>query len=101
MQKTQSKEFAKLSKSLEVPFKIPDFAPDGISTIWQGMRDKATQMSTFHSEQANLMKAGVLNDLQRLREDIKALLKELDKEGLQGSKKVDKYVDKFVQPFIS
>jgi hypothetical protein len=96
MQKTQSKEFTKLSKTLEVPFKTPDFAPDGITTIWQGMRDKAIQMSTFHAEEANLTKAGVLKDLHRLREDIKQQLKDLDKEGLQGSKKVGKKIDKFV-----
>jgi hypothetical protein len=97
MQKTQSKEFLKLSKTLEVPFKTPEFAPDGIATIWQGMRDKAVQMSNFHNEEAGLIKTGVIAELTRLRGDIKKHLADLDKEGVQESKKVGKKMDKFVQ----
>ena len=96
IEKSQAKEYQKLSKSLEVPFKTPEFATDGIATIWQGMRDKATQMSTFYNEQAGLIKAGILSDLTRLRGDIKKHLQDLDKEGVQGSKKVGKKLDKFV-----
>lgn len=96
MERSQAKEYQKLSKTLEVPFKTPEFATDGIATIWQGMRDKATQMSTFYSEQAGLIKAGVLSDLTRLKGDIKKHLQDLDKEGVQGSKKVGKKLDKFV-----
>jgi hypothetical protein len=95
MQASQSKEFTKLSKTLEVPFKGPDFAPDGIAVIWQGLRDKSNQMSSFYGEQASSMKNGVLRDLHRLRDDIKEHLKEL-KEGQHGSKKVGKDIDKFV-----
>jgi len=97
MQKTQSKEFTKLSKTLDVPFKTPDFAPDGIATIWQGMRDKAVQMSNFHHEQGNLIKSGIVADLTRLRNDIKKHLNDLNKEGVKGSKKVEKQMDKFVR----
>jgi hypothetical protein len=102
MQKTQSKEFLKLSKTLEVPFKNPEFAPDGIATIWTGLRDKAVQMSNFHNEEAGVLKAGVISDLTRLRGDIKKHLSDLDKEGVQGSKKVGKKMDKFVHypPFF-
>jgi hypothetical protein len=99
MQKTQSKEFLKLSKTLEVPFKNPEFAPDGIATIWTGLRDKAVQMSNFHNEEAGVLKAGVISDLTRLRGDIKKHLSDLDKEGVQGSKKVGKKMDKFVRHF--
>jgi len=98
MLKTQSKEFTKLSKTLEVPFKTSDFAPDGVGIIWQGLGDKANQMSAFHGEQANIMKDGVLRDLNQLREDIKDHLKEV-KEGQNGSKKVGKDIDKFVLSF--
>ena len=97
MRKTQSKEYTKLAKTLEVPFKTPEFASDGIATIWQGLRDKATQLATFHQEQAGLIKAGTITELTRLREDIKKHLKDLDKEGVQGSKKVGKRMDKFVK----
>jgi hypothetical protein len=95
-QKTKSKECTKLSKTLEVPFKTPEFAPDGIVTIWQAAKDKATQMANFHSEEANLLKAGPIADLTRLRGDLKKHLSDLDKDGLQGSKKVGKKLDKFV-----
>ena len=98
MEKTQSKEYAKLSKTLEVPFKTAEFAPDGIAMIWQGMRDKALQLSTFHNEEAGVIKAGIIADLTRLRGDIKKHLSDLDKEGVQGSKKVGKKMDKFVPP---
>jgi len=98
MQKTLSKEYAKLSKTLEVPFKTAEFAPDGIATIWQAMRDKTMQLSQFHSEEAGFTKAGVVADLSRLRGDIKKHLQDLDKEGIQGSKKVGKRMDKFVLP---
>ena len=98
MRKIQSKEYTKLAKTLEVPFKTPEFANDGIATIWQGLRDKATQLATFHQEQAGLVKAGTITELTRLREDIKKHLKDLDKEGVQGSKKVGKKMDKFVTP---
>src|SRR5271170_3596844 len=77
MHKTQSKEFTKLSKTLEVPFKTPEFAPDGIATIWQSMRDKTVQMSNFHNEEASLMKAGIIADLTRIRGDIKKHLSDL------------------------
>ena len=101
MQKAHSKEFSKLSRTLEVPFKVPftssDLAPDGIATIWRGMRDKAVQMSTFHHEEANLINVGIVTDLSRLRDDIKNHLKDIDK-GLQGSKKVEKNMDQFVRP---
>ena len=98
MNKSQSKEFAKLAGKLEVPFKTPEFANDGICIVWQGMRDKATQMSTFYQEEANILKAGVIAELTRLRGDIKKHLTDLDKEGVQGSKKVGKRMDKFVTP---
>jgi hypothetical protein len=98
MNKSQSKEFAKLAGKLEVPFKTPEFANNGICTVWQGMRDKATQMSTFYQEEANILKAGVITELTRLRGDIKKHLSDLDKEGVQGSKKVGKRMDKFVPP---
>ena len=91
MEKTQSKEYQKLSKTLEVPFKTPEFAQDGISLIWQGMRDKAMQLSQYHNEEA-----GIISDLTRLRGDIKKHLTDLDKEGREGSKKVGKKMDKFV-----
>src|SRR5271169_4262681 len=70
-QKSKSKECTKLSKTLEVPFKTPEFAADGIATIWQALRDKATQMAQFHNEEANLIKAGPIADLTRLRGDLK------------------------------
>ena len=92
----QCKEFTKLSKTLEVPFKTPEFAPDGIATIWQAMRDKASQLATFHNEEANMIKAGTIADLTRLRADLKKHLSDLEKEGVQGSKKVGKRMDKFV-----
>lgn len=95
MLKTQSKEYTKLSKTLEVPFKTPEFAQDGIAAIWQGMRDKGMQMSTFYEEEAKALKAGVIADLTRLRGDIKKHLSDLDKEGREGSKKVGKRLDKF------
>jgi hypothetical protein len=102
MQKAQSKEFSKLSRMLEVPFKVPftspDFAPDGIALIWQGMRDKAVQMSTFHNEEANLINVAIVTDLSRLSDDIKNHLKDIDNNGLQGSKKVGKNMDQFVRP---
>jgi hypothetical protein len=102
MQRTQAKESTKLSKIPEVPFKAPEFAADGITTIWQGMRDKAVQMANFHTEQATFMKAGVITDLTRLRDDIKSHLNDLRKEGLQGSKKVSKQMDKFVlAPYVA
>src|SRR5437762_3236384 len=100
MQKTQCKEFTKLSKTLEVPFKTPEFTTDGIASIWQGMRDKATQMANFHNEQANLIKGGTIADLTRIRKDLKQHLGDLEKEGIQGSKKVGKKMDKFVNPLI-
>jgi uncharacterized protein YdeI (YjbR/CyaY-like superfamily) len=62
------------------------------------LRDKATQLATFNQEQAGLVKAGTITELTRLREDIKKHLKDLDKEGVQGSKKVGKKMDKFVIP---
>ena len=96
IQKTQCKEFTKLSKTLEVPFKTPEFAPDGIAMIWQGMRDKASQLANFHNEEANLIKAGPIADLTRLRGDLKKHLSDIEKEGVQGSKKVGKRMDKFV-----
>lgn len=65
--------------------------------IWQGMRDKALQLSSFHNEEAGQIKAGILSDLTRLRGDIKKHLTDLDKEGVQGSKKVGKRMDKFVR----
>jgi hypothetical protein len=95
-QKSKSKECTKLSKTLEVPFKTPEFATDGIATIWQALRDKAIQMAQFHNEEANLIKAGPIADLTRLRGDLKKHLSDLDKEGLQGAKKVGKKMDKFV-----
>ena len=95
-QKAKSKECQKLSKTLEIPFTTPEFAIDGIAVIWQAMRDKAIQMSNFHTEEANLIKAGPIAELIRLREDLKKHLSDLDKEGLQGSKKVGKWMDKFV-----
>ena len=88
-----------MSKTLEVPFKTPEFAPDGIATIWQAMRDKAVQMATFHNEEANLIKAGAITDLTRLRSEIKTHLTDLDKEVVQTSKKVDKQMEKFVFAF--
>src|SRR5271170_8432367 len=103
-QNAKAKECQKLSKSLEVPFKTPEFATDGIATIWQAMKDKANQMSNFHTEEANLIKAGPIADLARLRGELKGHLKDLDKEGVQGSKKVGKWMDKFVSsvtPFCS
>lgn len=96
IQKNQYKEFTKLSKTLEVPFKTPEFTPDGIATIWQAMRDKATLLANFHNEEANLIKAGPIADLTRLRADLKKHLNDLEKEGVQGSKKVGKRMDKFV-----
>ena len=99
-QKTKSKECQKLSRALEVPFKTPEFATDGIATIWQAMRDKAIQMSNFHIEEANLIKAGPIAELTRLRGDLKNHLYDLDKEGLQGSKRVGKWMDKFVSPSV-
>lgn len=98
MHKTQSKEYAKLSKTLQVPFKTAEFAVDGVTTIWQAMRDKAVQMSTFYQEEADILKAGIIAELTRLRADIKKHLGDLDKEGVQGSKKVGKRMDKFVFP---
>lgn len=99
-QNTKSKECQKLSKSLEVPFKTPEFATDGIAKIWQGMKDKAMQMSNFHTEEANLIKAGPIADLRRLRGDLKSHLSDLDKEGLRGSKKVGEWMEKFVFPVV-
>jgi len=95
MNKTSSKEFLKLSKTLEVPFKTNDFAVDGISSVWLAMRDKAVQMSTFHQEEANIMKAGIISELTRLRADIKKHLSDLDKGGVQGSKALEKRMSKF------
>jgi hypothetical protein len=95
-QKTKSKECTKLSKTLEVPFKTAEFAPDGIAMIWQGIKDKSIQMSNFHNEEANLIKGGPIADLTRLRGDLKKHLNDLEKEGIQGSKKVGKRMDKFV-----
>lgn len=100
LHKSQSKEFSKLSKTLEVPFKTPEFAPDGIAMVWQAMRDKATQLATFHSEEASLMKNGVIEELARLKGDLKKHLNDLNKEGVQESKKVSKRMDKFVRPSI-
>ena len=97
MQRIKAKEFTKLSKIPEIPFKEGEFAPDGISTIWIGLRDKATQTAEFHSEQANLIKTGAIADLTRLRTDIKKHLADLHKEGIKGSKKVEKRMDKFVR----
>src|SRR5271170_5871149 len=97
-QNAKAKECQKISKTLEVPFKTPEFATDGISTIWQAMKDKAMQMSNFHTEEANLIKAGLIADLTRLRGDLKTHLNDLNKEGLRGSKKVEKWMDKFVFP---
>ena len=101
MQKTQVKEFTKLSKTLEVPFKNAEFAPDGLPVIWQAMRDKTAQMATFYTEEASLTKAGPITNLNRLKGDIKKHLQDLDKEGVQGSKKLNKRMDKFVLPLIS
>jgi BAR-like domain len=98
MQKTNSKAFLKLSKTLEVPFTKPDFAPDGVALIWQGILDKAVQMSTFHADEAAMVKSGVLRDLQRLRDDVKDHLKDLDKEGKKESRKVERSMDKSVFP---
>jgi len=97
-QNAKAKECQKLSKTLEVPFKTPEFATDGIATIWQATKDKANQMSNFHTEEANLIKAGPIADLARLRGELKGHLNDLDKEGVQGSKKVGKWMDKFVFP---
>jgi hypothetical protein len=83
---------------LEVPFKSGEFAVDGIATIWQGMRDKMTQLSNFYTEEGNIIKAGVIADLTRVKGDIKKHLSDLDKEGIQGSKKLGKRMDKFVSP---
>lgn len=66
--------------------------------IWQGMRDKALQLSQYHNEEAGIIKAGIIADLTRLRGDIKKHLSDLDKEGREGSKKVGKKMDKFVGP---
>jgi len=66
--------------------------------IWQGMRDKAVQLSQYHNEEAGVIKAGIIADLTRLRGDIKKHLNDLDKEGREGSKKVGKKMDKFVSP---
>src|SRR5271170_5187964 len=98
MQKSKSKDFVKLAKIPEVPFKNQEFAGDGIATVWQAMRDKATQMSNFHAEEAKLLETGPIAELTRLKGDLKKHLQDLDKEGLQGSKKVGKKLDKFVNP---
>lgn len=66
--------------------------------IWQGMRDKAVQLSQYHNEEAGVIKAGIIADLTRLRGDVKKHLNDLDKEGREGSKKVGKKMDKFVRP---
>jgi hypothetical protein len=100
MQKAQAKEFTKLSKTLEVPFKNAELAPDGLTVIWQAMRDKTAQMATFYTEESSLTKAGPITNLIRLKGDIKKHLQDLDKEGVQGSKKLNKRMDKFVLPLI-
>ena len=94
--KQKAKEYAKLSKTPEVPFKNPEFAPDGIALIWQAIRDKNLQLSNFHTEEAQILKAGTITDLGRLRSDLKKHLSDLEKEGVKGSRKVEKKMDKFV-----
>ena len=96
MHKGHAKEYTKLSKIPDIPFKTPEFAPDGIATIWQAMRDKTVQLANFHNEQATSLKTGILADLARMRNDLRKHLSDLDKEGVQGSKKVGKRMDKFV-----
>jgi hypothetical protein len=98
--RAQAKEYGKLSKIPEVPFKIGEFAPDGIVLIWQALRDKNVQQAQFYTEEANIIKAGALVDLNRLKVDIKKHLSDLNKEGVQGSKKVDKRMGKFVHLFL-
>ena len=95
--KQKAKEYAKLSKTPEVPFKTPDFAPDGIALIWQAIRDKNLQLSNFHTEEAQILKAGTIAELGRLRSDLKKHLSDLEKEGVKGSRKVEKKMDKFVR----
>ena len=95
--KQKAKEYAKLSKMPEVPFKTPDFAPDGIALIWQAIRDKNLQLSNFHTEEAQILKAGTIAELGRLRSDLKKHLSDLEKEGVKGSRKVEKKMDKFVR----
>jgi hypothetical protein len=98
MQRDQAKEQIKLSKTLDVPFKNAEMSPDGISLLWQGMRDKAIEAANFHIDQANIIKAGIIQDLTRLRADLKKHLADLEKEGVKGSRKVEKRMDKFVVP---
>jgi hypothetical protein len=96
--KQKSKEYTKLAKTPEVPFKSPEFAPDGIALIYQAIRDKNLQLANYHTEEATLLKAGTIADLTRLRADLKKHLGDLEKEGVKGSKKVEKKMDKFVTP---
>ena len=98
VQKTLAKEYGKLSKSLEVPFKSGEFAADGLAAIWQGMRNKNSELAQLYTEESHLIKTGVLANLNRLKGDIKKHLHDLNKEGIQGSKKVDKRMGKFVNP---
>jgi len=95
--KQKAKEYAKLSKTPEVPFKSPEFAQDGISLIWRAIRDKNSQLANFHTEEAQFLKAGTIADLGRLRSDLKKHLSDLEKEGTKGSRKVEKKMDKFVR----
>jgi hypothetical protein len=94
--KQKSKEYTKLSKTPEVPFKNPESAPDGIALIYQAIRDKNLQLANYHAEEAPLLKAGTIADLGRLRADLKKHLGDLEKEGVKGSRKVEKKMDKFV-----
>jgi hypothetical protein len=97
--KQKSKEYTKLSKTPEVPFKTPEFAPNGIALIYQALRDKNLQLANYHAEEATLLKAGTIADLGRLRADLKKHLGDLEKEGIKGSRKVEKKMDKFVHTF--
>jgi len=95
MQKTQTKEFARMSHLLGLPLETPGFAPDGIMSIWLGLRDRAVLLSEFHSEEARTTKSRIIEELGELRQTIKTLLGDTNKEFATGFEQIVKGMEKF------
>ena len=71
-QKTLSKEWTKLGKTLDVPFKDANmFDEQGLSKIWATLLAEANNMSTFHANLAQEYETNFTKQLEGLKEEVK------------------------------
>lgn len=87
-----SKEFVKISKTLTVPFKdLGVFEPSGgIQDCFRALQQRTTALSTNSLESSKELEATILIDLDRLDQDVKSKMRDIDKNAGKELKSVEK-----------